>query len=57
MSTENMTQGHTTIEEEEEDVMKNLQLGGSGSSSGSYHSPRVRIRSLITEEGGLERFR
>jgi hypothetical protein len=57
MSTENMAQGHTTIEEEEEAVMKNLQLGGSGSSSGSYHSPRVRIRSLITEEGGLERFR
>jgi hypothetical protein len=28
----------TTVEEEEEAVMKNLQLGGSGSYSGSYHS-------------------
>jgi hypothetical protein len=28
---ENAAQGHTTVEEEEQTVMKNLQLGSSGS--------------------------
>jgi hypothetical protein len=47
MSTENAAQGHTTVKEEEEDVMKNLQLGGSGSASGSYHTPEDKFTHLL----------
>jgi hypothetical protein len=45
--TENAAQGHTTVEEEEEVVMKNLQFGGLGSSSGSYHSPEDEFAHLL----------
>jgi hypothetical protein len=51
MSTENAAQGHTTIEEEEEAVMKNLHSGGSGSSSGSYHSPEDEFDHLLPKMG------
>jgi hypothetical protein len=37
-----MTQGHTTVEEEKEAVMKNLQPGASG-------SPRDHIIALRTD--------
>jgi hypothetical protein len=47
MSMENAAQGHTTVEDEEEAVMKNLQSGGSGSSSGSYHSPDDELGHLL----------
>jgi hypothetical protein len=47
MSTENAAQGHTTVEEEEKAVIKNLQSGGSGSSSGSYHSPEDEFAHLL----------
>jgi hypothetical protein len=47
MSMENVAQGHTTVKEEEEAVMKNLQLGGSGSASGSYHSPEDEFTHLL----------
>jgi hypothetical protein len=43
MSTENAAQGHTTVEEEEEAVMKNLQSG----SSGSYESPEDEFAHLL----------
>jgi hypothetical protein len=39
--------GHTTVEEEEEAIMKNLQSGGSDSSSGSYHSPEDEFAHLL----------
>jgi hypothetical protein len=47
MVMENAAQGHTTVEEEE-GIMKNWQLDGSGS-NGSYHSPETQ--SLISLEG------
>jgi hypothetical protein len=47
MSTENAAQGHTTVEEEEEAIMKNLQLGDSNSSSGSYHSSKDEFAHLL----------
>jgi hypothetical protein len=48
MSTDNAAQGHTTVEEEDEAViMKNLQSGGLGSSSGSYHSPDDEFAHLL----------
>jgi hypothetical protein len=47
MSTENAAQGHTTVEEEEEAIMDNLQSGGLGSSSGSYHSPEDEFAHLL----------
>jgi hypothetical protein len=47
MSTENAAQGHTTVEEEEEAIMKNLQLGDSNSSSGSYHSSEDEFAHLL----------
>jgi hypothetical protein len=34
MSMKNAAQGHTTVEEQEEAVIKNLSSGGSGSPSG-----------------------
>jgi hypothetical protein len=43
MSTENEAQGHTTVEEEEEVVMKNLHSGGSG----SYESPEDEFAHLL----------
>jgi hypothetical protein len=43
MSMENAAQGHTTIEEEEEAIMKNLQSGGSG----SYESPEDEFAHLL----------
>jgi hypothetical protein len=51
MSTENAAQGHTTVEEEEEAVMKNLQSGASDSSSGSYHSPEYEFAHLLPKRG------
>jgi hypothetical protein len=51
LSTENAAQGHTTTEEEEEAIMKNLQLGGSGSSSGSYQSPEDEFTHLLPKSG------
>jgi hypothetical protein len=51
MLMENTAQGHTTIEEEDEAIiMKNLQLGGSGSSSGSYHSPEDEFAHLLPKK-------
>jgi hypothetical protein len=51
MSTENVAQGHTTVEEEDEAViMKNLQSRGSGSSSGSYHSPDNEFAHLLPKK-------
>jgi hypothetical protein len=43
MSTGNAPQGHTMVEEEEEAVMKNLQLGGLG----SYDSPEDESAHLL----------
>jgi hypothetical protein len=43
MSKGNAAQGHTTVEEEEEAVMKNLQLGGLG----SYESPEDESAHLL----------
>jgi hypothetical protein len=39
------------VEEEEEAVMKNLQSGGSGSSSGSYDSPEDEFAHLLPKRG------
>jgi hypothetical protein len=50
MSTENAAQGHTTVEEEDEVIMKNLQSGGSGSSSGSYNSPEDEFTHLLPKK-------
>jgi hypothetical protein len=51
MSTENAAQGHTMVEEEDKTViMKNLQSGGSGSSSGSYHSPKDEFAHLLPKK-------
>jgi hypothetical protein len=51
MSMENAAQGHTTVEEEDEAIiMKNLQSGGSGSSSGSYHSPEDKFAHLLLKK-------
>jgi hypothetical protein len=51
MSTENAAQGHTTVEEEDEAVIrKNLQSRGSGSSSGSYHSPDDEFAHLLPKK-------
>jgi hypothetical protein len=47
MSMEDAAQGHTTVEEQEEAIMKNLQSGGSGSSLGSYHSPEDEFAHLL----------
>jgi hypothetical protein len=47
MSTENAAQGHTTVEEEEEAIMDNLQSCGLGSSSGSYHSLEDEFAHLL----------
>jgi hypothetical protein len=49
MSIENEPQGHTTVEEEEAE-MKNLQSGGSGSSLGSYHSPKDEFIYLLPKK-------
>jgi hypothetical protein len=57
MMTENVPQEHIMAEEEEEVVMKNLQSGGSGSSSGSYHSPEYEFNHLLPKRGASERFR
>jgi hypothetical protein len=50
MSTENAVQGHTTVEEDNEAVMKNLQSGGSCSSLGSYHSPEDEFTHLLPKK-------
>jgi hypothetical protein len=51
MSTENAAQEHTTIEEEDEaTIMKNLQSGGSGSSSRLYHSPEDEFTHLLPKK-------
>jgi hypothetical protein len=55
-SMENAAQGHTTVEEVEEAVMKNLQSGGSSSSSGSYHSPEDEFAHLLPKREGSKRF-
>jgi hypothetical protein len=45
MLMENAAQGHTTVEEEEEAIMKNLQSGGSG----SYDSPEDEFTHLLSK--------
>jgi hypothetical protein len=51
MSTENAAQGHATVEEEDEAIiMKNLQSGGLGSSSGSYQSPEDEFAHLLPKK-------
>jgi hypothetical protein len=47
--TEKVAQGQTTVEEEEEDVMINMQSGGSGS-SGSYESPENEFAHLLPKK-------
>jgi hypothetical protein len=48
---ENVAQGHTTVEEEDEVViMKNLQSGDSDSSSRSYHSPDDEFTHLLSKK-------
>jgi hypothetical protein len=49
MSTEKAAQGHTTVEEEEEAIMMNMQSGGSGS-SGSYESPEDEFTHLLSKK-------
>jgi hypothetical protein len=49
MLTEKVAQGQTTVEEEEEDVMINMQSGGSGS-SGSYESPENEFAHLLPKK-------
>jgi hypothetical protein len=49
MSTENAAQGQTTVEEEES-IMKNLQLDGSDSNA-SYHSPKDKLSHLLEKRG------
>jgi hypothetical protein len=39
------------IKEEEEAIMKNLQSGDSGSSSGSYQSPKDEFAHLLPKRG------
>jgi hypothetical protein len=50
MSTEKAAQGHTTVEEEEEVVMINMQFGGSGPSSGYYESPEDEFAHLLLKK-------
>jgi hypothetical protein len=50
MSMEEAAQGHTTIEEEEEAVMMNMQSGGSGPSLGSYESPENEFTHLLSKK-------
>jgi hypothetical protein len=50
MSMEKAAQGHTTVEEEEEAVMMNMQSGGSGPSSGSYESPEDEFAHLLPKK-------
>jgi hypothetical protein len=50
MSIENVAQGHTTVEEKEEAIMKKLQSGGLGSSSRSYHSPEDEFAHLLPKK-------
>jgi hypothetical protein len=50
MSTENVAQGHTMIEEEQEAIMMNMQSGGSGTSSGSYESPEDEFAHLLSKK-------
>jgi hypothetical protein len=49
MSTEKVAQGHTTIEEEQEAIMMNMQSGGSGS-SGSYERPEDEFARLLPKK-------
>jgi hypothetical protein len=49
MSTEKTAQGHTTVEEEQEVVMMNMQSGGSGS-SGSYESLEDEFTHLLLKK-------
>jgi hypothetical protein len=48
---EKVAQGHTTVEVEKEVVMMNLQLGGSSSSSGLYHSPEDELGHILLKRG------
>jgi hypothetical protein len=50
MSTEKAAQGHTTVEEEEDAIMMNMQSGGSGPSSGSYESPEDKFTHLLPKK-------
>jgi hypothetical protein len=50
MLTEKAAQGHTTVEEEEEAVMMNMQSGGSGPSSGSYESLEDEFAHLLPKK-------
>jgi hypothetical protein len=50
MLTEKTAQGHTTVEEEEEAVMMNIQSGGSVPSSGSYESSEDEFAHLLPKK-------
>jgi hypothetical protein len=50
MSTEKVAQGHTTVEEEAEAIMMNMQSGGSGPSLGSYESPEDEFTHLLLKK-------
>jgi hypothetical protein len=51
VTTENVPKEHTMAEQEEEAILKNLQLGGSGSSSRSYHSTEDEFSHLLPKRG------
>jgi hypothetical protein len=50
MSTKKAAQGHTTVEEEEEAVMMNMQSGVSSPSSRSYESPEDEFAHLLLKK-------
>jgi hypothetical protein len=50
MLTEKTAQGHTTVEEEEEAAMMNIQSGGSVPSSGSYESSEDEFAHLLPKK-------
>jgi hypothetical protein len=60
MATENATQGHTTIDEEEVTVEMNWQFGDSNNNgsdnSRSYENPEDEL-SYLLQKGGSKRFR
>jgi hypothetical protein len=61
MATENATQGHTTIDEEETTVAMNCQSddfnNNRSDNSGSYESPEDELGYLLQKRGGSKMFR
>jgi hypothetical protein len=55
MATENATQGHTTVDEEEVTVELNWQFGDSNNNgsknSGSYENPKDELGYLLQKRG------